>query len=97
MATFSGALLGVGNNTGIEVPEDIVLAFGRGKRVPVTVTVNGYTYRSTIASRRGKFLFPVSSAIRAETGLKTDDPIEVALELDEAAREVEVPGELAEA
>jgi hypothetical protein len=97
MATFSGALLGIGNNTGIEVPEDVVLAFGRGKRVPVTVTVNGYTYRSTIASMRGKFLIPVSAAIRAETGLKANDPIDVTLELDDAPREVEVPDELANA
>ena len=97
MATFSGTLLGMGNNTGIEVPEDVVLAFGRGKRVPVTVTVNGYTYRSTIASMGGRFLIPVSSAIRAETGLKADDPIDVTLELDDVPREVDVPAELAEA
>jgi hypothetical protein len=97
VATFSGTLLGIGNNTGIEVPEDVVLAFDRGKRVPVSVTVNGYTYRSTIASMGGKFLIPVSSAIRAETGLKADDPIDVTLELDDAPREVEVPAELAEA
>ena len=93
MATFSSSLLGIGNNTGIEVPEDVVLAFDRGKRVPVAVTVNGYSYRSSIASRRGKFLIPVSSAIRTETGLKANDPIEVTLELDDAPREVEVPAD----
>lgn len=97
MAAFSGTLLGMGNNTGIEVPEDVVLGFGRGKRVAVTVTVNGYTYRSTIASMGGRFLIPVSSAIRRETGLKAGDPIEVTLEPDDAPREVEVPAELAEA
>lgn len=97
MASFSGALLGIGNNTGIEVPEDVVHGFGRGKRVPVTVTVNGYTYRSTIASMGGKYLLPVSAAIRSETGLKANDPIEVTLEVDDAPREVEVPPELAEA
>jgi len=97
MATFSNRLLGIGNNTGIEVPEDVVLAFGRGRRVAVTVTVNGYTYRSTIASRGGRFLIPVSAAIRAETGLEADDPIAVSLELDDAPREVEVPHELANA
>ena len=97
MASFSGTLLGLGNNTGIEVPEDVVLGFGRGKRVPVTVTVNGYNYRSTIASRGGKFLIPVSAAIRAETGLEADDPIDVTLEPDDAPREVEVPPDLSEA
>ena len=97
MATFSGTLLGIGNNTGIEVPEHVVLAFDRGKRVPVTVTVNGHSYRSTIASRGGRFLIPVSSAIRAETGLKAEDPIDVTLEIDDAPREVDVPAELADA
>ena len=42
------AVAGGGNNVGIDVPEDVVLAFGRGKRVPVVVTVDGgYTYRNT--------------------------------------------------
>ena len=39
-----------GNNVGIVVPTDVVTAFGRGKRVPVVVTVDGGQYRSTIAS-----------------------------------------------
>jgi hypothetical protein len=95
MASFSGTLRGMGNNTGIEVPEDVVLGFGRGKRVPVTVTVNGYTYRSTISARGGAFYIPLSAAIRAETGLAADDPIDVTLEVDDAPREVEVPPELA--
>jgi hypothetical protein len=84
MATFAGTLRGM--TTGMEVPEDVVLAFERGKRVPVTVTVNGYTYRSAIASMGGKFLIPVSSAIRAETGLEANDPIDVTLKLDDAPR-----------
>ena len=38
------------NTTGIQVPEDVVAALGSGKRPAVTVTVNGYRYRSTVAS-----------------------------------------------
>ncbi|MGB8383623.1 MAG: DUF1905 domain-containing protein, partial [Dermatophilaceae bacterium] len=30
-----------GNNVGIVVPDEVVSAFGRGKRVPVSVTVDG--------------------------------------------------------
>ncbi|QTV80146.1 DUF1905 domain-containing protein [Microbacterium sp. NIBRBAC000506063] len=41
-----------GNNVGIVVPEEVVLGFDRGKRVPVVVTIDGdYRYRNTIASR----------------------------------------------
>ena len=33
-----------------------VLAFGRGKRVPVVVTVDGgYTYRNTVAPMGGRY------------------------------------------
>ena len=53
MTTFRTTLLQQGNNVGIAIPEDIVLGFGAGKRVPVTVTLNGYTYGSTVA-RHGR-------------------------------------------
>lgn len=86
-----------GRNTGIPVPEDVVLSFGRGKRVPVSVTVNGHRYRSTIASMGGRYLIPFRAELRAATGLAAGDPIEVTLELDDAPREVEVPAELAAA
>ena len=38
---------------GFSVPEDVVLALGKGKRPPVNVTINGYTYRSTVAVMGG--------------------------------------------
>ena len=40
--------------TGIEVPGEVMAALGSGKRPAVTVTVNGYSYRSTVASMGGK-------------------------------------------
>lgn len=43
-------MLQMGNNTGIEVPADVVAALGSGKRPAVVVNVNGYEYRSTVAS-----------------------------------------------
>src|SRR6478735_8239676 len=46
-----------GNNVGIVVPDEVMAAFARGKRVPVSVTVDGgYTYRTSIASMGGHFL-----------------------------------------
>ncbi|MET7869099.1 YdeI/OmpD-associated family protein [Streptomyces cyaneofuscatus] len=86
-----------GNNTGIEVPEDVVEALGAGKRPPVNVTVNGYAYRSTIAPMGGRFLIPFSSDKREETGIAGGDAIEVELTLDTAPRTVEPPADLAAA
>lgn len=86
-----------GNNTGIEVPEDVVEALGAGKRPPVNVTVNGYAYRSTIAPMGGRYLIPFSSDKRKETGIAGGDAIEVELTLDTAPRTVEPPADLAAA
>jgi hypothetical protein len=98
MVTFHTTLIsGGGNTTGIEIPEDVVLGLGRGKRVPVVVTVNGYTFRNTTAFMGGQYLVGVSAAHRAASGLKGGDAIEVTLEVDDAPRVVEVPPELAEA
>ncbi|MFW8746266.1 DUF1905 domain-containing protein, partial [Mesorhizobium japonicum] len=48
MPTFTWTLESQGgNNTGFVVPEDVVLAFGRGRRVPISVTIGDYTYRTT--------------------------------------------------
>ena len=42
-----------GNNVGIVVPDEVVAAFGRGKRVPVLVTIDGdHQYRTTITSAK---------------------------------------------
>lgn len=41
--------------TGIRVPDDVIGALGAGKRPAVRVTINGYSYRSTVAVMRGAF------------------------------------------
>lgn len=58
---FSTTLFQDGNNTGIEVPAELVAALQPGKRPPVVVTVNGYQYRSTIAPMGGRYLIPFSA------------------------------------
>ncbi|WP_413455848.1 YdeI/OmpD-associated family protein [Glutamicibacter sp. FR1] len=85
-----------GNNVGIVVPDDVVAGFGRGKRVPVLVTIDGgYSYRSTISSMRGQFLISFNAETRAATGKGAGDEISVKLELDEEPRTVEIPEPLA--
>jgi hypothetical protein len=82
---------------GIEVPPAVVEKLGQGKRPKVTVTLNGYTYRSTVAVMGGKFLLPLAKVHREACGVKDSAKVEVTLELDTAPREVDVPKDLAAA
>lgn len=95
--SFESTLFLSGNNTGIEVPSEVVDALDAGKRPAVVVDVNGFEYRSTIASMGGRFLIPFSADKRKTTGLAGGDPISVTVTLDTAPRTVEVPGDLATA
>lgn len=97
MVTFSTTLLQLGNNVGIEVPEDIVLGFGVGKRVPVIVTIAGYSYPSTTAVMGGKFLLPLAKEHREASGVSGGNTHEVTLTHDTSSRETPVPDDLAEA
>ena len=91
---FSTTMFQMGNNTGIEVPADIVAALGAGKRPPVVVNVNGYEYRSTVAPMGGKYLLPFSADRREKSGIQGGDAIAVELTLDIAPRTVELPDDL---
>ena len=83
--------------TGFEVPPAVVEALGAGKHPKVTVTVNGFTYRSSIALMGGRYLIGVSADRRAAAGVQAGDPLDVELALDTAVRDVEVPEDLATA
>ena len=97
MPTFRTTLLQSGNNVGIVVPEEIVLGFGAGKRVPVRVTLRGYTYSSTVAVMGGRYLVSLSAAHRAAAGVAGGEEHDVTLEHDGSPRTVEVPDDLAAA
>jgi hypothetical protein len=83
--------------TGIEVPVEVVEGLGPSKRPPVRVTINGHTYRSTVAVMGGRYMLPVSAEQRANTGVEAGDGVDVDVELDTEPREVTVPPDLAEA
>ena len=83
--------------TGFRVPEEVVAALGAGKRPAVRVTINGHTYRSTVAPLGGVFMLPVSAEHRASAGVAAGDEVDVDIELDTAPREVAVPPDFAEA
>ncbi len=91
---FSTTLLQSGKTaTGIRVPDEVVEALGSGKRPAVTVTINGYTYRNTIAVMDGEYMVGVSAEHRAGAGVAGGDLIDVQIELDTAPREVTVPAD----
>jgi hypothetical protein len=73
-------------------------AVGEGpKRFPVIATVNGYTWRTTVARMGGEFLVGLNKDVRNDAGVVAGDDVDVILELDAAPREVEVPEALAAA
>jgi hypothetical protein len=83
--------------TGIEVPEEIVMALGSGKRAKVLVTINGYTYRNSVAPLGGTYMIGVSADVRQAAGVAGGDEVAVDIELDTAPREVTVPDDFASA
>jgi hypothetical protein len=83
--------------TGIQVPEQVIEALGSGKRPAVKVTINGYSYRSTVAVLGGRYMVGVSAEHRAGAGVAGGDEVDVDIELDTAPREVRVPADLAAA
>jgi hypothetical protein len=83
--------------TGFRVPPEIVEQLGAGKRPKVRVTINGYTYRSSVAVMGGAFMVGVSAENRAGAGVAGGQEIAVDLELDTAPRTVDVPADFAAA
>ena len=81
---------------GIEVPAKVVEALG-SRRPKVRATINGYTYRSSVASMSGTFMLGVSAEVRQKAGVAAGDTVDVDLELDTDRREVTVPPDFAKA
>jgi hypothetical protein len=95
---FRAPLLLAGRTaTGIQVPPRIVEGLGKGKRPPVTVTINGHTYRSTVAPMGGVFMIGVSAENRQAAGVSAGDTLDVDVELDTEPREVVVPPDFSKA
>lgn len=92
MSTFKAELELHGKTaTGIRVPHDVIAELDAGKRIPVKVTINGYTYRNTVAPYGGDYFIGVSAEHRAGAGIEAGQMIEVHVERDMELRTVEVP------
>lgn len=91
---FSTVLLQAGKTaTGIKIPDGIIEKLGAGKKPAIKVTINGFTYRSTVAVMGGAYMVGVNAENRAGAKVKGGDKIDVVIELDTEERVVEVPVE----
>jgi Domain of unknown function (DUF1905)/Bacteriocin-protection, YdeI or OmpD-Associated len=72
------------------LPFDTRDVWGRAK-VPVRVTINGYTWRSTVGNRGGIQYIVVNADARRGAGVRAGDFVAIKLEPDTEKREIEVP------
>ena len=77
-------------------PFDTREVWGKAK-LPVKVTINGYTWRSTVGNRRGIQYIVVNAAARRNACVKAGDFVTIALEPDTEKREIEIPAPLQKA
>src|SRR5437867_4093914 len=80
----------------IPVPFDPRPVFGK-VRAPVKVTLNGYTYRSTIASVGSGPCIPLRKSNREAAGLEGGEVLDVRLDLDTEKREIKPPADFVKA
>jgi hypothetical protein len=92
---FEATIVQDGQSVFIQLPPDVVAALGPEKRPAVLVTLNGYTYRSTVAVYGGRSYLGVRREIRQAAGVSPWQRLAVAVALDEQPRTVEVPDDLA--
>lgn len=91
--TFRTTIVRDGSACFIPLDFDPRPVFGK-VRAPVKVTLNGYTYRSTIASMGGQICLPLRKSNREAAGLDGGETLDVTLELDCDERSVAIPADL---
>ena len=90
------AIMQKGSMCAIPVPFDPRDVFGK-VRVPVKVTLRGYTYRSTIARMGGTTFIPLRRSNAEAAGVKGGERVRVRIALDEEKRVVKPPADLSRA
>lgn len=81
--------------TGIQIPDEVIAKLGTSKKPAVRVTINGYTYRSTVAVMGGKFMVGVNAENREKAKVAGGDSVDVEIALDTEPRDVRVPDDFA--
>jgi hypothetical protein len=96
--SLTGELVARGPAAAFVLDDDQVAAVGEGaKRFPVVATVNGYTWRTSVARMGGEFLVGLNKEVRTAAGVQAGDTVALELKLDAEPRTVELPPALAQA
>jgi len=77
----------------VEIPFDVKEHFGKA-RPPIRVTINGFTYRSTVCVYDGRYYIPVRMSNQKAAGVKPEDVVTITIAADNEVRDVEPPPEL---
>lgn len=85
------------NATGIWIPAEAISALGSSKKPKVAVSLNGYTYRTTVAVYGDEFVVPLNAEHRSAARVTAGERHEITLTLDLEPRTVDVPDDLREA
>ena len=94
--TFRTTIVRDGSICFVPLTFDPKPVFGK-VRVPVKVTLNGYTFRSTIAAMGGPPCIPLRKSNREAAGLEGGETIEVRLEVDTEERVIKPPADFVKA
>jgi len=83
-----------GNTTGFQIPDEAVTSLGGGGRPKVAVTLNGFTFQSSIAKMGGSYWLGVSAERRTAAGVEGGQVYDLDIGLDTAPRVIETPDDL---
>lgn len=98
---FRGEFVARGPNgawTYMPVPLDVLAVFGTKGQVPVTGTINGFPFRTSLMpSGEGHHIMSISKEIKTGAHAEAGDTVDVVLQKDVEERIVEVPAALRDA
>jgi hypothetical protein len=80
--------------TGLIFPFDMQETFGTKARVPVSGTINGFQFRSSLMPMGGVYCMAVNKTMRDGAKVQAGDEVDVVMERDPAERTIEPPAEL---
>ncbi len=73
---------------------DVQAIFGSKGRVPVKLSVDGHSFRSSLVPMGGTHMMVFNKQMRDATGYKAGDRIHILLERDSEPRKVDIPGDV---
>ncbi len=94
---FKSTLMLAGKTaTGFVIPDEVITKLNAGKKPPVKVTINGYTFRNTVAVYGGEYMIGVSAENRKGANVNAGDMLNIGIECDTEPRIAEVPSDFRE-